>query len=439
MDLTGLLTLAYLEEDDTRRVLFRVRPLLTTGGSITPEDVEEFGQEGYLRIAPDRMEQYTFKERMRSLGSLCLINLLGAEAALGKVRPNKNYAPGKNEPNRYIIYSNAIEALPEGLVYEVVSEDKSEKSLTSQYYLRSGGRISGPYCKSGALSCPASHTLMPDNDRLFLVEMPDKTSRMFYWPQEENRGMNEPAVPEVRPLADLLTEVPDTAEDMNPGKELDLAEENVTEAEAREIEDEAEAEEEDQHRDLPRFEEAAAEFSGVLSAYGFVMDETSARQALMLLITSEKVQLVCDSMADAALAKDILKDLLPSSARPKLLRADSLTANDRGRFNKKPWPMLRLMSGNDIPVYIDIEPLDEDALLPFLYVDEDELDSVSFISRLLNEAREEGKPIPLRLRRMMVDYLLPLGHISGVPEDARYPFIFAAFVEPWLVNLDPNG
>ncbi len=417
MDLTGQKILAYLEEDDTRRVLFRVRPLMTTNGVLGSEDVEELESEGFLRVAPDRLEQHTFKERMRSLGNVCLINLVGSQAALGKVRPNKNFGRGKNENNRYIIYSDAIIAVPDGLLYEVVSEDKSASASTGQYYLRSGGRISGPYCKSGALSCPASHTLMPDNDRLFFVELPDKTSKMFYWPQEEARDLSETAEPETRPLGELLDVLPDIANEPEVEVEMDLVEDELPE-------------------ELPCFEEAAKDFAGTLSAYGFVMDETQAMQALMLLVTSKKVQLVCENLADAALAKRVIKDLIPEYIQPKLLCASSLLAQDKERFSKKPWPMLKLNSGDDIPVYIDVDEVEEDALLPYLDMEDNEADAVQIISGLLGEAREEGKPIPLRLRRMMVDYLLPALTVEGIQKEAHYPFIYAAFVEPWLSNLD---
>ena len=63
MDLSGQIILAYLEEDDTRRVLYRVRPLLNEQGPISLEDLEAFGEEGYLRVAPDRQEQHSFKDR----------------------------------------------------------------------------------------------------------------------------------------------------------------------------------------------------------------------------------------------------------------------------------------------------------------------------------------------------------------------------------------
>ncbi|HPY44135.1 MAG TPA: hypothetical protein PLO90_07210, partial [Clostridia bacterium] len=74
MDLTGQMILAYLEEDDVRRVLFRARPLLSARGAFTQEDLDELELDGFLRVAPDRQEQHSFKERMRSLGTLCLIN-----------------------------------------------------------------------------------------------------------------------------------------------------------------------------------------------------------------------------------------------------------------------------------------------------------------------------------------------------------------------------
>ena len=60
MDITGQIVLAYLEEDDSKRVLFRVRPLLTAFGALSAEDLEAFQQDGFLRIAPDKHEQHTF-------------------------------------------------------------------------------------------------------------------------------------------------------------------------------------------------------------------------------------------------------------------------------------------------------------------------------------------------------------------------------------------
>ncbi len=48
MDLSGKLILAWLEEDNEQRALFRVRPLLTAQGVFTPEALETLPDEGYL-------------------------------------------------------------------------------------------------------------------------------------------------------------------------------------------------------------------------------------------------------------------------------------------------------------------------------------------------------------------------------------------------------
>ncbi|MDD3109346.1 MAG: hypothetical protein PHH32_01720, partial [Eubacteriales bacterium] len=90
MDLSGQRVLAYLQEDNTHRVLFRVRPLLSSQGLLAAEDIDAFRDQGFLRIAPDRQEQHTFKERMRELGPLCVLDLQGTAPAQGKVRPNRN-------------------------------------------------------------------------------------------------------------------------------------------------------------------------------------------------------------------------------------------------------------------------------------------------------------------------------------------------------------
>ena len=55
MDLSRSLYVAYIEEDDEQRSLFRVRPLLGTQGLVTQEDLDELGDDGYLRIVPDKV------------------------------------------------------------------------------------------------------------------------------------------------------------------------------------------------------------------------------------------------------------------------------------------------------------------------------------------------------------------------------------------------
>lgn len=419
MDLNGQLILAFLQEDDARRVLFRVRPLLTEHGAFPPEEVEELKNEGYLRIAPDRLEQYTFKERMRSLGSLCLINLVGTDAALGKVRPNKNYAPDRNEPNRYIIYSDAITALPEDLLYEVVSEDKSAGALTGQYYLRSGGRISGPYCKSGTLSCPASHTLMPDNDRLFLVEMPDKTNRMFYWPQTEESGVDQvPAIgTRTQPEPPVVT--PQSHDE--PGSQGEGAG-DMSELSVKLY-----------------FVLAAEGLMRALRTSGFVIDEKTAEQALVLLAYSKKVQLAGDCLADAHLAEKIIKSLLPESFCHELICSGPDIFVKQDDFQKRPWPLLRLTSGDGVPANRDFDLLDEKELLStFGKADIKQDEQLQLFDRLHSQVKAQGQALPLCFRRDLMDYLNHAARLTGLYEEDILAFAWTVFAEPWLQRQNPQ-
>lgn len=197
MDFTGKLFLAVIEEDNTQRALFRVRPLLCEEGNITPEDLEELIDEGFLRVVPDKAEQHTFKERMRDLGQLCLINLKDIPPDFNKVRLNKNYAPNRGENNRYVIYSDAIEDMSGTEVFEVVSDPKVVKPTTAAYYLRNGGHIQGPYDSSGGNAINEVSFIAPDNHRLFSVTMPDEREKLFFWPSShvdngsENDVVNE--------------------------------------------------------------------------------------------------------------------------------------------------------------------------------------------------------------------------------------------------------
>ena len=70
-EINGTITLAYVEEDNRQRVIFRVIPLCTREGNVFHGGAEDFPDEGSLRIVPDKREQSTFKERMREAGGLC--------------------------------------------------------------------------------------------------------------------------------------------------------------------------------------------------------------------------------------------------------------------------------------------------------------------------------------------------------------------------------
>jgi len=92
MNFQGKAVLVYLEEDNIARAYFRVQPLMTQDGPLGPV-VSDFPDDGFLRIVPDKNEQHTFKERMRTLIGLCLVDLRFFPTDANKIRTNKNYAP----------------------------------------------------------------------------------------------------------------------------------------------------------------------------------------------------------------------------------------------------------------------------------------------------------------------------------------------------------
>ena len=150
MALTGNLLLAFLEEDNVQRSLFRVRPLITESGVVPQHELDALGDEGYLRIVPDRKEQHTFKERMREIGPLCV---LVRQPHVEKIRPNKNYAPLRGEKNRMVIYSDASGAAED--VFEVVA-DLRVPPMTPQYCLRTAAH-SGRTAAKPVRKRPAKH------------------------------------------------------------------------------------------------------------------------------------------------------------------------------------------------------------------------------------------------------------------------------------------
>ena len=182
MEFSGGLFLAAIEEDNTQRALFRVRPLLSEEGGIPQEDIDTLGDEGFLRVVPDRAEQHSFKERMRELGHLCLIDLRSVPAEISKVRNNKNYSPSSGEVNRYVIYSDAIHALSDAEIYEVVAEGRAAQPDTVNYYLRKGGHIQGPFDAQSAEPAAPLSCIAPDNSRLFSVTMPEGREKLYFWP-----------------------------------------------------------------------------------------------------------------------------------------------------------------------------------------------------------------------------------------------------------------
>ena len=137
-EINGTITLAYVEEDNRQRVIFRVIPLCTREGNVFHGGAEDFPDEGSLRIVPDKREQSTFKERMREAGGLCAIQLASDGKELMKVRQNRNYAPEEGERNQYAIYSDVICELAEDGCFEVVEPGAdASQALTAKVLLHS--------------------------------------------------------------------------------------------------------------------------------------------------------------------------------------------------------------------------------------------------------------------------------------------------------------
>lgn len=180
MNFSGKTVLVYIEEDNTQRAYFRIRPLLTSDGPVDKDVLAQYPDDGYLRIVPDKNEQHTFKERMRTLGSICMLDLSQINPETLKIRNNKNYSPAKGERNQFIVYSDAIKALPEDLFYQVVPEDQVTSALTPKAYSRSGARIQGPYDAKDGSSAETLSVLPPDSAQIFNVTLPDGKELLIY-------------------------------------------------------------------------------------------------------------------------------------------------------------------------------------------------------------------------------------------------------------------
>lgn len=174
------LIFSYLEEDNTQRAYFRVKPLLSPTGDIRQEAQAAWADEGALRIVPDRAEQYHFKDRMRTLGSFCVMDLTHTTEEANKIRTNKNYNPAKGERNQYILFSDAVQALPSHSFFQVLegtaekAQELAAQAVTPLFYLKEGDTLYGPLEKAnvGEVS-PAA----PAEGTLFTLDCPDGVTR----------------------------------------------------------------------------------------------------------------------------------------------------------------------------------------------------------------------------------------------------------------------
>lgn len=187
-DINGTVTLAYVEEDNKQRVIFRVIPLCTREGVSFHDASEDFPDEGSLRIVPDKREQSTFKERMRDISGLCAIHLVNDGAKeLIKVRQNRNYAPDAGEKNKLAIYSDVVCEFAEDGCFEVVQPGQDASgTLTRKVIIQKDKVLYGPVLKEEAASVSLDSLHPFGNDRFLLQNIQNDLlgSRMIYWDPE---------------------------------------------------------------------------------------------------------------------------------------------------------------------------------------------------------------------------------------------------------------
>lgn len=195
MDFNGKAVLVYLEEDNITKAYFRIKPLLSEDGPISPEMLASLPDEGFLRIVPDRNEQHTFKERMRTMCGMCLLDLRNQPPEANKIRTNKNYNPGNGENNQFIVYSDAVCAMEENLLYQVVPQNEAEKAVTPLVYIRSGANMQGPVKKDEPSLPDDARQLPPDSQELYSISV-NGQELLFFWPHKAEKKDDSARLPE---------------------------------------------------------------------------------------------------------------------------------------------------------------------------------------------------------------------------------------------------
>ena len=168
-EMNGTVTLAYVEEDNRQRVIFRVIPLCTKEGLIFSNGSTLFPDEGSMRVIPDKREQTSFKERMRGLCGLCAIQIPDDGTESIKVRQNRNYNLALGEKNKLAIYSDMIYEFPQGNCFEVIPAGTTpQKVLTPAVLLEKGKMLYGPVA-TGDLATAEVENLKPFGNDHFQI------------------------------------------------------------------------------------------------------------------------------------------------------------------------------------------------------------------------------------------------------------------------------
>ncbi len=225
MNLNREIVFSWLEEDNTQRAYFRLKPLLTVSGDVQEEAAKLWPEDGALRIVPDKNEQGYFKDRMRSMGSFCLMDLTAFPAEANKIRTNKNFHPDRDERNQYILYSDAVKAVPENTFYEVLegapedAADLAAQASTPLFMVKQGDVLYGPVQRQN----PATPDHAPEMEAVvYELSCPDGKQRMILCREEAVDAKQENTKPEV-----VKAEPAPAAEAPLPiGKPLSILDEN---------------------------------------------------------------------------------------------------------------------------------------------------------------------------------------------------------------------
>lgn len=215
---------SFIEEDNIQRAYFRVQPLLCVHGNVQEEAKKLWPDNGSLRIVPDRNEQHTFKDRMRSLGHWCVVDLTGYPADANKIRTNKNYRPDRDETNQFILYSDTVKAVPEHTFYEVLPGQPADfeplctQAITPLFYIREDDTLFGPVNKAAPSQPSPAQDL---EGTLFDIPCPDEKTRTIFCvlsaaPAVQNDNADEAVQ---SPLPVPVSPLQPTAEPSTPAEE----------------------------------------------------------------------------------------------------------------------------------------------------------------------------------------------------------------------------
>ena len=197
MILPGKLSIGFLQEDNPLKFYFRIRPLVAFNNQGCEQYTnlkQDYPDDGYIRIVPDKNEIGHFKTRMRSMGCYCRVNLVKHPNENDKIRPNKNHGGEFGDKNAYIMYSDVIdcaEILDVAEVIEAAGAVESHvvpKPGTPLVMLRRDDMIEGPYGWAELHEEKAQLHPLPDLPPIS-ISTADVGSRLQCFTLEQGRGI----------------------------------------------------------------------------------------------------------------------------------------------------------------------------------------------------------------------------------------------------------